>query len=111
MISPAHLSCSSCRIRLQAGAPEVVLLDERCPLCGAALSPVSSSAAVLGFRWFGTEMLAEWSEDRQSGPLAPPVELASRRPPAIAGDDLDAGRWSDDGGNIVSAVSPPPPPA
>ena len=92
MISPAHLSCSVCRIRLQAGAPELVLLDERCPLCGAALSPVSASAAVLGFRWFGTEMLAECNDDRQSGPLAPPVELASRRATATAGDDLASGR-------------------
>jgi hypothetical protein len=111
-MSCAHLSCSGCRIRVREGSPEIVLLEERCPLCGATLCRAPSSESVIGFRWFVTEMLTGRSHDRQSGPLARPIDLASRRQAPPARDGLDAGRWLDDGGYAVSEpAAPPQPPA
>jgi len=58
-----HLSCPACRIRVRANAPEIAILEDRCPLCGATLGAVSSAAGVIGFRYFD---LDEFTEPRSS---------------------------------------------
>jgi C4-type Zn-finger protein len=74
-----HLSCPGCRIRVRASAPEIDLLEGRCPICGATLRAVSSASGVMGFRSFDLDAL---SEQEPSGPpptLAQPVDLVARR--------------------------------
>jgi hypothetical protein len=102
-MSPQHLTCAACRIRVRADAPEIALLEDRCPLCGVTLKPASSASAVMGFRSFGLDALAEQqSDDRPNQPG--PVDFVSRRNAASARDDLAAHRWSDDGGNIAGVA-------
>jgi hypothetical protein len=96
-----HLSCPACRIRVRASAPEIGLLEGSCPICGAALRPVSSSSGVLGFRSFDLDAL---SEQESSGPpptRGQPVDLVARREAAMARDDADDQRWSDEGGSVA----------
>ena len=62
-MSARHLSCLACRIRVPTSAPEVVLLDGRCPICGVMLTPVSSALDVLGFRAFSLDQLSEHRRD------------------------------------------------
>jgi hypothetical protein len=95
-----HLSCPVCRIRVRASAPEIGLLEGSCPICGAALIPVSSSSGVLGFRSFDLDAL---SESESSDPLPAPgqtLDLVARREAALARDDVDTQRWSDEGGSV-----------
>jgi hypothetical protein len=101
-MSRRHLSCSACRIRVRANAPEINLLEDRCPICGATLRPVSSASGVMGFRSFDLDALSEQVSADQPNPTGNPADLVSRRVAASARDDLDAHRWSDDGGNIAS---------
>ena len=54
-----HLSCPACRIRVRADAPAIAVLENRCPLCGAALGAASSAAEVIGFRSFDLDELSE----------------------------------------------------
>jgi hypothetical protein len=56
---PRHLGCRGCRIRVLANAPEIGLLEGRCPICGATLSPASSAQGVLGFRRFDLDALSD----------------------------------------------------
>jgi hypothetical protein len=96
-----HLSCPVCRIRVRASAPEIGLLEGGCPICGVALRPVSSSSGVLGFRSFDLDALSEQeSRDPPSAP-GPPVDLVARREAALVRDDVDAQRWSDEGGSVA----------
>jgi len=99
MMSFRHLSCPGCRIRVRASAPEIGLLEGSCPLCGAALRPVSSSSGVLGFRSFDLDALSE--QEPGDPPPAPrqPIDLVARREATLARDDVDAQRWSDEGGS------------
>lgn len=100
-MSHRHLSCPACRIRVRANAPEIALLGDRCPICGATLTPASPASGVMGFRSFDLDALSEQlSGDRPTSP-ANPADLASRREAAAARDDPDADRWSDDGGNTA----------
>lgn len=102
-MSRRHLSCPTCRIRVGANDPVIALLEGRCPICGAALRPVSSAADVMGFRPFDLDELSEQaSYDQLRPPPGNPVDLVSRRKASSAQNDLDAHRWSDDGGNITS---------
>jgi hypothetical protein len=81
-MSLRHLSCPACRIRMHADAPEIALLEDRCPICEALLRPASSAAGVMGFRSFDLDALAEQEPDRVDAP--------------------DTDRWSVDGANIAS---------
>jgi hypothetical protein len=100
-MSSRHLGCPGCRIRVRASAPEIGLLEGSCPICGAALRPASSSSGVLGFRSFDLDALSEQgSNDPPSAP-GQPVDLVARREAALARDDVDTQRWSDEGGSVA----------
>jgi hypothetical protein len=58
----------------------------------------------MGFRSFDLDALSEQESDDQPNPPGTPADLASRPEAASARDDLDAHRWSDDGGNIASVA-------
>jgi len=93
-----HLSCEDCRIRVRESAPEIELLDGKCPVCGAKLKAVASPSDVIGFRSFDLDMLAaEGPNDRLP---AQPVDLVARRAAASGRDGFDADRWSDEGGSV-----------
>jgi hypothetical protein len=101
-MSRRHLSCPACRIRVHANDPEIALLEDRCPICGATLRPVSSASDVMGFRSFDLDALSEQEPHDRLGPPGNPADLVSRREAASARDPLDVHRWSDDGGNMIS---------
>ena len=103
MSSLRHLSCLGCRIRVRASAPEIDLLEGGCPVCGAMLTPVSSSS-VIGFRSFDLSELSKQESDDPPKALGNPVAHLARRESASAPDDLDADRWSDDGGLVDSVA-------
>src|SRR6185312_8241713 len=92
------LCCADCRIRMLASAPEIDVLEGRCPICEAALNAITSAAGVVGFQSFDLCVLS----DQASGDLPPgrPADLAARRNDASARDGLDVDRWSDEGGRI-----------
>jgi hypothetical protein len=101
-MSRRHLSCQACCIRVRANDPQIVLLEDRCPICGATLRPISSASGVMGFRFFDLDALSGGEPHDQPNPPGNPANFVSRREAALARDDLDAHRWSDDGGNITS---------
>jgi hypothetical protein len=96
-----HLSCPVCRIRVRASAPAIGLLEGSCPICGAALRPVSSSSGVLGFRSFDLDALSEQESSDSLPASGQTVDLLARREIALARDDVDAQRWSDEGGSVA----------
>jgi len=99
-MSSRHLSCEGCRIRVRAGAPEIGLLQGRCPICGARLRAVPFPSGVMGFRSFDLDALSDQrSSDRPPTP-AQPVDLAARREAALARSDFDANHWSADGRSV-----------
>jgi hypothetical protein len=100
-MSIRHLSCPTCRIRVRADAREITLLEGRCPICGAMLRPVPSASDVMGFRSFDLDSFSEQVSDDQPNPAGNPA-IRRKSVPASARDDLDADRWSDDGGNMTS---------
>jgi hypothetical protein len=105
-MSSSHLSCEGCRIRVRASAPEIGLLEGACPVCGVCLTPAPSSSEVMGFRFFDLGVMSE--EGPSDPPPAPgqPVDLVARREAASPRDDVDANRWSDEGGSVsVQAVA------
>src|SRR5689334_9369274 len=84
VMSPRHLSCQDCRIRVRASAPEIAVLEGSCPICGAKLTAVPFPSGVMGFRSFDLDVLAEGgSSDRPSAP-AQPVDLVARREAGLA---------------------------
>jgi hypothetical protein len=95
-----HLSCADCRVRVRANAPEIDLLEGRCPICGATLGAVSSAAGVVGFRSFDLSALSD--QGSSDPPPAPgrPADLATRREAALSRDGIDVDRWSDEGGSV-----------
>jgi len=99
-MSSRHLSCSACRIRVRANAPEIGLLEGHCPICGAALNPATSSFDVLGFRSFDLDALCEQGSSDPPPRPAQPLDLVARRWAAPAQDDADTQRWSDEGGSV-----------
>ena len=96
-----HLGCTTCRIRVRAAAPEIELLEGRCPVCEGPLRPGLSGSAVLGFRCIDLTVLCSQEADDQSRPGGSVADLASRGTAASARSDLDSSRWSDDGGRIA----------
>jgi hypothetical protein len=99
-MSSRHLSCEGCRIRVRASAPEIGLLEGRCPICGAKLRAVPFPSGVMGFRSFDLDALSDQgSSDRPPTP-AQPVDLAARRDAALARDALDGHGWSDEGDGV-----------
>jgi hypothetical protein len=102
VMSARHFSCPACRIRVRADAPEITLLEDRCPICGAMLGPVTSASDVMGFRSFDLDSLSEQESDDQPNLPGNSAEFVAHREAAPARYDLDADRWSDDGGNITS---------
>jgi hypothetical protein len=100
-MASGHLSCLACHIRVRANAPEVTLLEGRCPLCGVTLRPASSASDVVGFRSFGLDALSQQEPgDQPTAPPGIPVDLVARREAGSAREDLDADRWSDNGGSV-----------
>jgi hypothetical protein len=65
---PRHLSCPSCRIRVRADAPEIDLLEGRCPICAASLRAAAQASDVIGFRSFDLGPLS--GEDPDDAPNA-----------------------------------------
>lgn len=105
-----HTSCPACRIRVHADSPAITVLENRCPICGAALVPVASASEVMGFRCFELESLYLEPSDGQPDRPVTPGET-SRGEAASARDSEDARRWSDDGGDeagVVAARLPAP---
>jgi hypothetical protein len=101
-MSARHLSCPGCRIRVRASAPEIGLLEGMCPICGAVLTPVSSSLGVVGFRSFDLDELSEPESSGRPRPTAGlPLDLAARREAASARDEADGQRWSNEGGRVA----------
>ena len=88
---------------MRASAPEIALLEGRCPICGAELTAVPFPAGVVGLRSFDLNMLSDQvTSDRLSAP-SPPADLVARREAAAARDRADADRWSDEGGSVTGA--------
>ena len=98
-MSSRHLSCEDCRIRVRANAPEIELLEGRCPVCGAKLKVVPFPSGVVGFRSFDLDALSEQGSSERPPAPAQPVDLVARREAALAQDRLDDDRWSDEGGS------------
>jgi hypothetical protein len=72
-MSPRHLNCSGCRIRVSAADPEISLLEGRCPICGAALTAAPSASAVIGYRWFDLGALGENAPSDETNAPAQPI--------------------------------------
>jgi hypothetical protein len=88
-MSRQHLSCPTCRIRVRATDPQIALLGNRCPICGATLGSVSSAADVMGFRSFDLDEFSEQEPHDQPNPPGNPADLVPRREaPEPAGDGL-----------------------
>ena len=102
-MSSRHLTCQDCRIRVRASAPEIALLEGRCPICGADLKAVPFPSGVLGFRSFDLDALSERGTSDRLPASAPPADLVARREAAVAPDHAEADRWSDDGGSVTVA--------
>ena len=80
-----------------------ILLEGRCPICGADLNAVPFPSGVLGFRSFDLDALSQHgTSDRLRAP-APPADLVARREAPVARDRVEADRWSDDGGSVTVA--------
>jgi hypothetical protein len=103
-MSVRHLCCVDCRIRVRASAPEIDLLEGRCPICGATLSAAPSAAGVMGLRSFDLGVLSD--QGPSVPPRAPgrPVDLGARREAGLARDGFDVDRWSDEGGSVSTAA-------
>jgi hypothetical protein len=104
-MAACHLSCPACRIRVRANAPEIAVLEGRCPLCEARLTAVSSGTAVMGFRSFNLDELSEQDADDHADPSGYPTDLVALREALGAQDPLAAQRWEDDGGSIANAAA------
>ena len=89
VMSPRHLGCVACRIRLHATAPEVGLLEGMCPVCGARLKLASSVLDLMGFRLFDLSVLSDQESSEQANVLGRPVDLVARREPVAVRDALD----------------------
>jgi hypothetical protein len=100
-MSSGNLSCPDCRIRVRARAPEIALLEGRCPICGATLEVVSSASSLIGFRSFDLDELS--GQDGSGPPPSPPepVDLLARRE-ASARDQVSAEAWPDAGNSVGS---------
>ncbi len=78
-MSRLHLSCPACRIRVRANDPEIALLEDRCPICGATLSPAASASEVMGCRWFDLDAFAELAPHNQLAPPGTSQAVAQRQ--------------------------------
>ncbi len=105
MIAVRHLCCADCRIRVRASAPEIDLLEGRCPICGVPLSAAPSSAGVLGLRSFDLDVLSDQGPSDPPRTLGRPVDLGARREAGLARDGFDVERWSDEGGAVSTAAA------
>jgi hypothetical protein len=102
-MSPRHLNCGECRIRVRADAPEIALLEGRCPICEATLR-VSSASDVLGFRSFDLDALADQESRDRASSSGKPADFVGRREAAPAREDFVADGWSDSGGGVESVA-------
>lgn len=60
----------------------------------------------MGFRAFDLDALSDQESHDRPNPPEKPADFISRREAALARDDLDAHRWSDDGGSMtIEAVA------
>jgi len=101
-MSPRHLGCPGCRIRLFANVPEAGLLDGMCPICGTRLQLASSASGVMGFRLFDLGPLSDRGLSAPSHAVGRPVGFVGHRRPAVARDGCDTPRWLDEGGSFPS---------
>jgi hypothetical protein len=83
-MSARHLGCQGCRIRVRASAPEIDLLEGRCPICGATLRAASSTSEVMGFRSFDLDALSEQEPSDPPATPGQPVDLVARRDAAYS---------------------------
>ena len=110
-MSPRHLSCPACRIRVFANDPEIHLLEGSCPICGATLKSVSSASEVVGFRSFDLGELSDGGSSGAPHHVGRPGDFVTRRLAAVERDDLDAHRWLDERGSFaIEAVAECPAP-
>jgi hypothetical protein len=83
-----------------ASAPEIGLLEGRCPVCGLPLTPASAAEAV-GLQSFDLSALSDLGSGDGSGG---PGEPADRGVAALTAErlryGLDLDRWSDEGGGV-----------
>jgi hypothetical protein len=104
-MTSGHLSCPACRIRVRANAPEIALLEDCCPLCGAALGTGLPAAGVIGFRYFDLDELAGQEPDGHADRSGYPVDLVAHREAARIQDAVDTHRWEDDGGSTANGIA------
>jgi hypothetical protein len=105
-MSARHLSCADCRIRVRADAREIDLLEGRCPICGETLGACSQASSVLGLRSFDLDALSDHPVNELPAATGEALQLAAHRASAPAPSDIEAGRWSDDGGSVrIKAVA------
>jgi hypothetical protein len=110
-MSPRHLSCPACRIRVLANDPEIDLLQGGCPICEATLRAVSSASEVVGFRSFDLGELSGAGSSGAPHTVGHRDDFMTRRRAALKGDELDAQRWLDEGGSLpIEAVAECPAP-
>ena len=84
-MTPRHLSCRDCRIRILANAPGIGLLEGGCPICGVTLKPVSSAQDVMGFRWFDLDAFSDGALSGAQEAVGRPLDgSASFRSEAVA---------------------------
>jgi hypothetical protein len=109
-MSPRHLGCLGCRIRVLANDPEIDLLEGSCPICGATLRAASSSE-VVGFRSFDLGEFSDGGSSRAPHRVGRRGDFVTRRLAAVERDDFDAQRWLDEGGSFpIEAVAECPAP-
>lgn len=97
-----NLSCPDCRIRVRAGAPEIALLEGRCPICGATLEVVPTASSLIGFRSFDLDELSARDGSAPPRSSAEPVDLVARREAASARDQASAEGRPDAGNSVGS---------
>ena len=101
-MSPRHLICRGCRIRVRGNVPEIDLLEGMCPICGARLRLPSSISGVMGFRLFDLGPLSDGGLSGAPPAVGRPVDFVGHHGAAVARDDRDAQRWLDEGGSFPS---------
>jgi hypothetical protein len=111
-----HFKCVACKTRLHSPASRADLAGDLCPGCGSLLEPVGELAEIVGFQ-------AIKSRDGAAAGGAPGThrriaarvdDLIARREAILAQEQLDAGRWLDDGGSfgpeaVAEAIALPTP--
>jgi hypothetical protein len=102
-MSSNHLSCRDCHIRVRANAPEIGVLEGRCPICGVTLR-ASPAAGVLGFRCFDLDVLADPESHDRAGSPGDPSDFVARPNAGSPRDDAVEHGWPDDAVGLASVA-------